>query len=433
MSPKGRRPRVELICVGTELLSGQINTHQGYLAAALAAAGLPLAAESSLPDDRAELARAVKEALGRCDALLLCGGLGPTFDDITREAAADALGRGLRYRPALFAKIERMFFRYRLPVPEENKRQAEVIDGARVLANAAGSAPGQLIARRRAGAPQLIALMPGPFAEMSPMFERQVLPALRRTFGGGRRVASLCVRMAGVPESVADEKLAALTRAPKPGESFTILAGAGQVDFHAVTTAASQAQAARALRGLRSKIYQAVGEHIFGEGPQTLEAAVGGLLRRGGLKLAVAESCTAGLVAARLTNPPGSSDYFAGGVIAYANDVKSGLLDVSPRTLARHGAVSAQCAREMAEGVRRRCRADLGLSLTGIAGPGGATKGKPVGLVFMALSSRDGTHAFKHRFSGDRAAVRARASAAALNWLWRHLRSNGAKEHRANP
>lgn len=267
MGQADRPPRVELLCVGTELLSGQINTHQGYLAVALAAAGLPLARESSLPDDRAQICGAVREALKRADAVLLCGGLGPTFDDITREAVADALGRGLRYRPGLYARIKRKFSRYRLPVPEENKRQAYVIDGARVLPNKAGSAPGQLLSlKRRGGRAQLIALMPGPYSEMSPMFEGQVLPRLKAAFAKGRATQSLCVRLSGVPESVADEKLSFLTEKPAPGHSFTILSSAGEVAFHAAVTAPTNAAARSELRRLRASIYEAVGEFIFGEG-----------------------------------------------------------------------------------------------------------------------------------------------------------------------
>jgi nicotinamide-nucleotide amidase len=410
------------LCVGTELLSGQINTHQGYLSTALAGAGLPLTREASLPDHRQEISGTVRDALKRSDAVLLCGGLGPTFDDITREAVADALGRGLRYRPALYTRIKRKFSRFRLPVPEENKRQAFVIDGAEVLHNSAGSAPGQLIVLRAGrGRTQLIALMPGPYAEMSPMFQNQVLPRLKSAYAKDRETAHLCVRLSGVPESVADEKLAFLTDRPEPGRSFTILSSGGQVDFHTVVTAATKAKARAELKRVRSLIYGAVGDSVFGEGAQTLEAAVGAVLLQRRLTLAVAESCTGGMLGQRLTATAGSSAYFLGGVIAYSNTLKRRLLDVPAATLSQSGAVSAACARQMAQGARRRCGADIGLAVTGIAGPGGGSKAKPVGLVFLALADKSGSRALRLRLSGAREVVRSRAVGAALNWLLRRL------------
>ncbi|MBI3554599.1 MAG: CinA family nicotinamide mononucleotide deamidase-related protein [Elusimicrobia bacterium] len=424
-----RQPRIELLCVGTELLSGQVNTHQAYLSTALNAAGLPLAREGSLPDDLAEITAAVREALKRSDALLLCGGLGPTFDDISREAVAAALGRSMRYRPALYARIKKKFSRYRLPVPEENKRQAFVIEGASVLPNPFGSAPGQLLRLRGGGSRvKLVALMPGPFSEMAPMFEAHILPRLRAAYARGRATAHLCVRMSGVPESVADEKLAFLTDDPAPGRSFTILSSDGQVSFHAAATEATARRAAAVLKVLRRRIYAAVGEHVFGEGAETLESAVGRRLRARSLTLAVAESCTGGWLGRRLTSVPGSSDYFICGVIAYSNRLKTKLLGVSGRTLARFGAVSSHCAREMAAGARRSCGATLGLSVTGVAGPGGGSRKKPVGLVYFGLDDGKRSAVIKARFSGNREVVRARAVAAALTLVLRRLKAPRAKE-----
>lgn len=418
-----RSARIELLCVGSELLGGQVNTHQAYLATRLKALGLRLARECSLPDDAAAIAAELRQALGRADAVILCGGLGPTFDDVTREAAARALGLGLAFRPALYAAIKRKFTRHGLPVPEENKRQAFVLDGARVLPNRFGSAPGQLLLRPRAtGLPQALVLLPGPFAELKPMFEGQILPLLRRVYARRLCAEALSVHLSGIPESAADEKLQSLTRRPGPGTDFTILASTRQVDFHATATAPTRAGARAILGGLRRRIYEAVGEHIFGEAGETLESAVGRLLLRQGLTLALAESCTGGLLGARLTEVPGSSAYFRGGVVAYANSLKTGLLGVRPATLDREGAVSGPCAAEMAEGVRRLAKASLGLSITGIAGPGGASREKPVGLVFFGLAGRGPAPEVRElRLAGGRETIRQRAASAALDWLLRRL------------
>lgn len=418
-------PRVELICVGTELLDGQVNTHEGYIGLKLRAMGLSLDRGATLRDDAEALAAAVRETLGRCDVLLICGGLGPTFDDITREAVSAALGRPLAFKPALWKDILKKFKRYRHPVPEENKRQAMVIEGAAVLANPFGSAPGQVITLRRPGrGPQTIALMPGPYAELAPMLEKLVLPRLRRAYAFGLFSEHACVRLAGLGESWADEKLAPLTARPAAGLRFTILAGKGQVDFHICAAGASRAQARRRLAKARREVYAAVGKHAFGEDDATLESAVGDALLKRGWTLAVAESCTGGLIGRRLTSVAGSSRYFRGGVIAYDNSLKTGLLGVSALTLEKHGAVSAECAREMARGARRACGASLGLSVTGVAGPQGGSRDKPVGLVVLALAG-PGKAQCRHwrlHLAGGRETIRERAAAAALNLVLRRLR-----------
>ncbi|MBI5239706.1 MAG: CinA family nicotinamide mononucleotide deamidase-related protein [Elusimicrobia bacterium] len=415
-------PAIELICVGAELLDGHgDDSHRGALALRLRAAGLRLARETIVPDDPEALEGAVRAALGRCDDLLVCGGLGPTFDDITREGVARALGRDLVFSPRLYAGIRRKFARLKVRPPRENRRQAFLVRGAEPLANRAGSAPGQLIVLKRPGdAPQTVALLPGPPREMAPMFDAEVMPRLKRAHGvPGAAVLSL--HLCGLPESAADEKLRPLTRRAGPGLDFTILSGAGQVDFHAF---ASGPGARGRIARCRRQALRLVGGHVFGEGPATLESTVGALLLRRRLTLAVAESCTAGLLGGRLTSAPGSSAYFLGGVLAYHDSVKRGLLGVRPETLSREGAVSAGSAREMAEGVRRLVGADLALAVTGIAGPSGGGPGKPVGLVFAALAG-PGRAVLVRRWllSGDREAVRQRAAAAALRLLWKRLRS----------
>lgn len=422
MSAK-RTPRVELICVGSELLSGQVNTHQGYLSKKLRAVGLPLARESSLPDDVGEISDAVRRALQRCDALLLCGGLGPTFDDLTREAVCEATGRKLVFRPELWKGIQRKLARYKWSIPAQNRRQAFLIEGARALRNEHGSAPGQLLELPRAGRPaQLVALMPGPYAEMSPMFEAEVLPALKARYGRGLHPAALTVRLSGLPESEAEKRLAPVLALAGPEMSFTILAGSGRVDFHCWALAATAAKARRLVAEARRRAYRAVGDHIYGEDGATPESALGELLRRRRLTLALAESCTGGMLGASLTSVPGSSSYFKGGAVVYSDSLKASALGVRPETLKRHGAVSAECAAEMAAGARRLAGAEVGLSVTGIAGPAGGTKAKPVGLVHLAVDGpgRRSAH-WELRLAGGRQTIRERACGSALHLLRRHL------------
>ena len=415
MSRARTPPKIELLCVGTELLRGRLNTHQSHLSRRLQAEGLALNRESSLPDDVPTIALEVSATLRRADAVLLCGGLGPTFDDVTRQAVAAALRRKLLYKASLYAGIRRKFARHTARIPEENKRQAFVIQGAQVLPNPHGSAPGQILALPKG---RLLALLPGPYSEMSPMFETHVLPRLKRLRAKRLRARSLSIHIAGLPESIIDERLAAISASNSDALELTILSSFGQVDYHATARAPSARQAGAAIAAVRRRVYDAVGEHIFGEGDETLESAVGARLKAGGLTLAVAESCTGGLLGQRLTLTPGSSDYFLGGVIAYSNALKTKLLRVPPKLLRRHGAVCAECALAMAKGARTSCGADIGVAITGIAGPAGATPGKPVGLVYAAIAA----HARKPvvhelRLKGGREEIRSRAATAALHAL----------------
>lgn len=405
-----RVPRAALVCAGSELLAGQVNTHQAWLCVRLRRAGFEVVGESSVPDDARALRRALERALAAADAVIVCGGLGPTFDDITREAAAAALGRTMSFRPALWKTILQRFARQHLRVPEENKRQAQVIAGATILANDAGSAPGQFLRSRG----RSLALLPGPPSEMYPMFESLVLPRLKRKHARGVHPAAFSVRLSGVPESIADERLAPV-RARWPQARFTILASGGEVSFHALTAESSAPAARRARARLRRQILDAVGEFAHGEGETPLEAAVGARLKARGISIAVAESCTGGLLGGCLTSVPGASSYFLGGVIAYANAVKILRLGVPSRLLARHGAVSAECAAAMAEGARAALNSDMALAVTGVAGPGGGTAAKPAGLVFAAVCGPGRSGSVRRlEIHGPRETVRQRAVTAAL-------------------
>ncbi len=398
-----------MVCVGSELLSGQVNTHQAWLSVRLRRAGFDLTGEASVPDDPKAIRAALKHALSEADVVIACGGLGPTFDDITREAACAALDRSLTFDPRLWKVIRARFARYRMSVPEENKRQAMRISGAEILANTAGSAPGQLLRARG----RTMILLPGPPSEMYPMFEA-VLPRLVRLHARRVHPASFSVRLSGVPESIADERLDAV-RARWPEARFTILASGGEVSFHATVLSKSAASAGATRARLRADIMGAVGEFAHGEGDVTLEEALGKRLKERRRTLAVAESCTGGLLGSRVTSVAGSSSYFLGGIISYANAVKIRRLGVPARLLDRHGAVSAQCASAMARGVRRATGADIGVAVTGVAGPGGGTKKKPVGLVFLAVCGPQRAERTRRlEIHGPRATVRDRAVTAAL-------------------
>jgi len=410
-------PRAYLVCVGSELLAGQLNTHQAWLSVRLRRAGFDVAGESSVPDSVEAIKTALRRALDAADAVIVCGGLGPTFDDLTREAAAAALGRKLRFEPRLWAVILKRFARYHVAVPEENKRQADVISGADVLANGAGSAPGQRLELRwKDGRPRSLILLPGPFSEMSPIFER-ALPRLAGRHARSMGAASMSLRLVGVPESVADEKLDAV-RERFPGAQFTILASGGEVSFHA-TIRARTASAARAeMSALRRAALGAVGAWAYGEGDMTLEASLGSRLAAKRLTLGVAESCTGGLLGGRITSVPGSSAWFTGGIVAYDDKIKIRSLGVGAKLLKKHGGVSSECADAMASGVREAMGSDIGIAITGVAGPGGGTKEKPVGRVHISVAGPGRSlRSRRYDIHGPRDSVRSRAATAALALL----------------
>jgi nicotinamide-nucleotide amidase len=416
--------RIEVLFTGSELLEGRPNTHQNYLALRLKNAGLSLRRATTVPDDEKVIASAVTEIFSRSDVLIICGGLGPTFDDLTRDAVARALDRRLIYSSKIFNQIRARFLSSRVYLAKENKKQAYFIEGAKIIKNPLGSAPGQILEiAREKKSPQTLILLPGPFAEMSPLFEEIVLPRLKNIYGRGRFVEHLAVHLSGISESAADEKLANVTSRGGSNASFMILGLAGQVDYHATVWGATRSDVKKRIQAIKTKIIRSVGPFIFGEGDETLEGAVGRELRRKRKTIAAAESCTAGGFCARITAVPGSSDYFRGGVVVYADEAKSGLLHVSPETIKNFGAVSAPCAWEMAEGVRKSLRSSFGVSITGIAGPSGGSAKKPLGLVFVGVAGFSKTPiAHELHLLGDRETIRKHATAQALHFLLEELR-----------
>jgi len=421
-----KKPACALICVGSELLRGKINTHAASLARRLASIGLELTRETTVADDAEALTASIAQALSNFDVVFVTGGLGPTFDDLTREAAAAACGRPLRRSPKLLAGIAHKFKKARyLHMPPANARQADLIEGAEPIENSVGTAPGQWLATG-AGSQRLI-LLPGPPSELNPMCDDFVMPRLRRLFPV-RPQEQAHLHFVGVPESVVDHRLRPLIeQAQKSVRSsrgmrmdFTILAYLGLVDFDLFVSAPARRTARQALRRLVKKIRTKMGGRFYGmDKDYPLQKVVGDLFRRKRISLAAAESCTGGLLSARLTEVAGSSDFFRGGVVSYSNALKRELLGVSEALLKKHGAVSRQSARAMAEGARRAAASDWSVSITGIAGPSGASATKPVGLVYIALSGAARTQVRKFLFHGSREAIRERAVTAALDLLRR--------------
>ena len=411
-----------ILAIGTELLTPyRSDTNSLYLTARLNELGIDVTGKAIVGDDVRDLERALSAALQTADLVITSGGLGPTADDLTREAVSSVLGLEMTEDPALVQQLRERFARRSSVMPEINRRQAMVPDGAVVLPNAKGSAPGLLIAAGE----RLVLLLPGPPRELEPMFETSVRDRLAgRT--AWRRLRRRVIKIAGQPESEVDE-LAAPVYGPLASQavpiSTTILASSGQVELHLSARGADVALLEVELEGAVTALSAALGESVFSVDGRSIEVVVGDALRRRGLTLAVAESCTGGLATGRLTDVPGSSAYLRGGVVAYDNTVKRDVLGVSAGLLDVHGAVSEPVAAAMAAGVRRVMSADIGLSITGIAGPDGGSPDKPVGTVCFGLAGPgDQSMALTRIVPGDRSLVRQWSVMVALDLVRRALR-----------
>jgi nicotinamide-nucleotide amidase len=408
--------QAEILAVGSELLTPlRSDTNALYLTAKLIEVGVAVRARVTVADDPALLASAFRNALGRADVVLATGGLGPTEDDLTREAAAEALGRSLRRDTAILEALKARFAAFGRPMAPVNEKQADVIDGATVLPNARGTAPGQCLEERG----RLLALLPGPPVEMKPMFEEHVLPRIR-AMAGGTVLRTRVLRIASMGESDVEQAVAPLYRT-FANPSTTILSAPGQVELHLTAEGPSEAAAEERIEALAAGIRERLGGRVYSEDGRELHHVVAALLRERGLTLALAESCTGGLVAARLTEVPGSSAFFERGFVTYSNRSKVETLGVEASLLDSAGAVSEDVARAMAAGARRAAKSDIGVAITGIAGPGGGTAEKPAGLVFFALDGAAGTRTRRAHFPGDRERVRAQATQMALEMLRRGL------------
>lgn len=408
----------EIIAVGSELLTPfRQDTNSLYLTGKLNELGIEVRFKTVVGDDRERLAAVLQAALGRSELVILVGGLGPTKDDINRDVVASVLGRPLREVPEIRARIESRFKRLGRPMPENNLRQALVPEGAEWLENPNGTAPGIWL---ELGSTTLI-LLPGPPQELEAMFESACLPRLERRTTG-ERLRSRVYKVVGLPESEVDLRIAPIYTA-YTNPTTTVRATLGAIEIHLRARAASDAEAEALLNELGDKIELALGDHIFSTRGESLEEVVGMYLMMRRRTVAVAESCTGGLLSERLTRIAGSSNFFLGGVVCYSNELKTLLAGVPEALIATHGAVSKPVAQAMAEGVRRRADASLGVGITGIAGPGGGTPEKPVGLVFIGLADEKGTSVREFRFPGDRERVRFWASQAALEMIRRRVRS----------
>lgn len=408
-----------IIAVGSEMLTpDKIDTNSLFITQVLNDLGIAVSWKAIVGDHRAELTSHLAHALLRHRVVIFTGGLGPTDDDLTREVVAAHLGLALREAPAIIDAMERRFAARGWKMPAVNRRQAMVPDGATVLDNPNGTAPGLWLEHDGA----VLALLPGPPREMKPMMEGPVRTRLA-ALAGETRLFRRLVRVAGKGESAVEELVQPIYSrwlAHQPPIATTILAGLGQVELHFVLQSADASAATAALDAAVNDVTLALGRDVVSIDGTVLEAAVGGLLRARGWRVALAESCTGGLATSRLTDIPGSSDYVERSVVAYSNAAKVELLGVPVALIQAHGAVSEQVAAAMAEGIRERARVEVGVGITGIAGPGGGSDDKPVGTVCIAVAGAT-TDVRTFRFPGGREMVKAMSANWAIDLLRRHL------------
>jgi nicotinamide-nucleotide amidase len=420
--------QVELITIGDELLLGfTIDTNAAHISRTLAAAGVEIVRRTTVGDEADRIASAVREALDRTGAVITTGGLGPTSDDLTKPSIAKIFGLKMKLDEEIMAALEQRW-RARFPnsnFPATNRTQAEIPEGARILTNRHGTAPGIWLEDKKG---RWVAMMPGVPREMRGMLAEELLPAIKsRAKGSESVVLSGTLRTTGIAESAIAELLGP-NFLGEPGTELgsvplAYLPGVAGVDLRVTAKGLPRAQAERLVKQAMLKLRGRVSAYAYGEDDADLAAVVLEQCRSLGLKLAVAESCTGGMLGERITNIPGSSDVFLGGIIAYHNDVKQEALGVRGEDIERYGAVSEQVALQMASGAREKMGADVGVSVTGIAGPGGGTLDKPVGLVWISVHGSD-TKARRFHMVGDRAEIRQRAAQAALEMVRRSL-SNG--------
>ena len=407
--------RVELLTIGSELISGStVNTNASHLARRLAEIGLSCQRQVTVGDDRTSLKNALQDALARCELLVITGGLGPTFDDITMEVIANVTRRPLVYHATAATTIRRFYSRSHRRFQHPAMRQAYLPQGGEALPNPIGTAPGLWLALP----PHLVLALPGVPAEMCAILDQSVLPRLKR-LRGRHPIESRVLRTIGIVE-LSIQAILQRIRIPE-GVQLGLYPQLRMVDIRLTATASSRQHAREILARIEARLRRRLGRAVYGTDDDTLERVVGALLVQHRKTLAIAESCTGGLLSDRMTNVPGSSRYVRGTVIAYHNDLKRSCLNVSEAVLAQRGAVSAHTVRAMAQGVHQLAKADVGLAITGIAGPTGGTFKKPVGLVYLGLTDGQRTLSQRHQFSGDRAAIKSQAAQAALDWLRRYL------------
>lgn len=410
----------ETIAVGSEMLTPhRQDTNSLYLTEKLNELGVEVRFKSIVGDSSEDLTAAAKLAMRRSDIIILIGGLGPTEDDLTREAVAEALGLKLTRDPDIISRLEERFAKRGYKFSPNNAKQADVLTGAVVLPNPNGSAPGQWISGKYDGQERILILLPGPPHELKGLFEGECIARLKAKVPA-QYIAIRELKMALLPESQVDARLAPIYKTFTDVQT-TILAGAGEIQLHMRCRKDSQAAADARVDELLEKIDEEMGDAIFSRKGESLEQIVSYLLQMRGMTLAVAESCTGGLLAQRITSLSGSSRYFLGGAVAYSNELKTQFANVPKAMIKQHGAVSREVAKALAEGIRQRCLSSYGVGITGVAGPTGGTEQKPVGLVYVALAGEEGTQVVERNFSGDRKRIRWFAAEQALEMIRRAL------------
>jgi nicotinamide-nucleotide amidase len=417
-----------IVAVGSEMLTPfRVDTNSLYITERLNTLGYDVRLKAVVADDIDELARVVDAALSWADLIVLTGGLGPTEDDITREAIARVLHVELDIDETIIERIRQRFARRNMAMPANNRRQAMVPRGATLLENPNGTAPGLWIERGRAS----IVLLPGPPREMKPMLEAVIRDRLMPNAGSAglfRRTLKITGRAESDVDDVAQPVYSRWTTQPIP-ISTTILAVLGQIELHLTASASNREDADARLAEAVAELEAALGPSVYSTDGRGLETVVGQMLRERHLKISLAESCTGGLLASRLTDVPGSSEYVDRAVVCYSNEAKTELLGVAMELIHEHGAVSEPVARAMAEGVRERSRTNVGIGVTGIAGPGGGSEHKPVGTVSIAVVSDEATKVRTFQFLGGRDMVKFQASQTAMNMLRLMLmRADGVRE-----
>lgn len=411
--------KAAILSSGDELTTGRtLDTNANFIADHLVASGLDVVAIIVVGDYPDRIAWAWREAMRLADVVISTGGLGPTADDLTAETVAQVTGRRLILDQNVADRIRRMFEAMGRVMPENNLKQAQFPEGAVIIPNALGTAPGFRLDLLTEQGPRHLIVLPGVPREMKPMIEEQVLPWLQEARGGKEIYVSHVFQTFGISESALDELVAGCVTADEGRIAFR--AAFPQISVR-LTVHGPPAVAPRRLEELAARLRQRIGSYAYGEGDTTMEAVVGSMLKERGLTIALAESCTGGLIGHRITNVPGSSTYLKGGIVAYANEVKQQSLVVRPETLEVHGAVSEETAVEMATGARRVLGSDIGLAVTGVAGPEGGTPEKPVGTVCLALVSATAVHHRRYQLWGTRDWVKLLSSQVALDWVRRYL------------
>ncbi len=408
--------RAEIISVGTEILLGDIvNTNTQFLAKELASIGIEVYRQEVVGDNQDRLLGILEEALNRSDMVITTGGLGPTNDDLTKETACKFFNMNLELHQESLKALEEYFFKMERKITESNYKQVYFPKEAIVLQNPNGTAPGAILEKNN----KYIVILPGPPREMKPMYLNHVKPYLIKK--GDGIIESKVVRVLGIGESMAAEKLKKFI---ENGVNPTVAPYAKEEDviFRITAKAESQKEALKLIEPVKNQIEEILGQDVYGEGEETtIEMVVGDLLIKNNLKISTAESCTGGMIASRLVSVPGISDVFLEGAVTYANEAKVRTLNVKEETLKKYGAVSEETAREMAEGMAKRTGSDIAVVTTGIAGPGGGTEEKPVGLVYIGLYYKGEVYVYKNVFNGNRQKVRTKATVTALDMVRRKI------------